>query len=239
MSGSAEAAKFESGGYLQWKGWAAEEFGRYTAAESLYFSAELDRAGIRSGRILELGFGNGGFAAWAKDSGRFEYHGIEADSELIARARSAGFSASEKEGWINEGAFDAIIAFDVLEHIPMSELPRLLKSICTSLRNGGVFLARFPSGDSPFARHTQHGDITHCTVIGAGIVNQLAQQSDLDPIQVRSPAFPVRGLGAWTLLRRSCVVILRSIISGILRIAFFDNVPQVITANMVIVLRKR
>lgn len=238
MSADPEAAPVESESYLRWKGWRAEEFGRYSAAESVYFSAELEMAGIRSGRVLEIGFGNGGFAAWAKDTGRFEYHGVETDAELIARARVAGLSAAERLEGIAPEHFDAVIAFDVLEHIPINELTRFFSSIGSLLHSGGVLLARVPSGDSPFARHVQHGDLTHRTIIGAGIVHQLALQSQMEVVRIRAPAFPIRGLGLRKAVRRCCVIMLRSMASGFLRIAFFNNVPHVITENMVIVLRK-
>lgn len=225
--------------YLSWKGWKAEEFGRYTLSDDLYYAAELDRARIRSGRILELGFGNGGFAAWAKSRTCFDYHGAELQPELVARARLAGLNAIDSSAtWGQPDSFDAIVAFDVLEHIPLADLPPLLRRIRDCLKRGGLFLARFPSGDSPFARHVQYGDVTHRTVIGTGMVQQLALGAGLDVLQIRSPALPMWGLGLRVALRRAGVLMLRAIISRILRVAFFNNVPHVTTENMVIVLAK-
>ena len=225
--------------YLSWKGWKADDFGQYTVSDELYYAAELDRAGIRSGRILELGFGNGGFAAWAKSRPCFEYHGTELEPELVARARLAGLNATDAAAsWGQPDSFDAIVAFDVLEHIPLADLPPLLLRIRGSLRRGGLFLARFPSGDSPFARHVQYGDLTHRTVIGTGMVQQLALRAGLEVRQIRSPALPVWGLGLRVALRRAGVLMLRATISRMLRVAFFNNVPHVITENMVIALAK-
>lgn len=225
--------------YLLWKGWKTEDFGGFTASDAIYYAAELKRAGIYSGRILELGFGNGGFAAWAKDQGRFEYRGAEMDAELVARARRAGFNASDAGAdWSEPNSLDAIVAFDVLEHIALAELPNLFASVQNSLKSGGRFVARFPSGDSPFARHIQHGDMTHRTVIGAGMVQQLAMGAGLNVIEIRAPVLPVWGLGLRAAVRRAGVLMLRAVIARILRIAFFDNIPHIITENMTIVLAK-
>jgi SAM-dependent methyltransferase len=225
--------------YLRWKGWKAEDFGRFTVSDDVYYAAELRRAGICSGRILEIGFGNGGFAAWAKDRACFEYHGTEMDHELVARARVAGFNALDAgASWAAPNSFDAIVAFDVLEHVPIADLAHLFACVRDSLRSGGRLVARFPSGDSPFARHIQYGDVAHSTVIGTGIVQQLALGSGLKVVQIRSPVLPVWGLGPRTAIRRAGLLMLRAVIGRILQIAFFDNIPRVITANMVIVLAK-
>lgn len=226
-------------GYLRWKGWKAEDFGRFSASDAAYYAAELKRAEVRSGRILELGFGNGGFAAWAGSRACFEYHGTEMDPELIARASDAGFDASDAtSNWVEPDSFDAIVAFDVLEHIPLADLPNLFSRIRDSLRRGGLFVARFPSGDSPFARHIQHGDVTHRTVLGTGIVQQLASGAGLTVIQIRPPVLPVWGLGLRKAVRRVGVLLIRAIIGRMLRIAFLGNAPCVLTENMVIVLAK-
>ena len=58
--------------YAEWKGWNSESFGTCSAADEVYFAAELRRAGVEAvdgSYILELGFGNGTFAAWALKQG--------------------------------------------------------------------------------------------------------------------------------------------------------------------------
>jgi hypothetical protein len=127
----------------------------------------------------------------------------------------------------------------VLEHLSTDEIVTLLASVARSLADGGIFLARFPSGDSPFARATQYGDMTHRTVIGSGIIEQLAQAANLDVVQVRPPVFPLLGLGVRRFCRRLPVALLRAVASKAINLAFNDNQPRVMTPNMVVVLRRR
>jgi len=58
--------------YRDWKGWASEDFGKCNAESAVYFAKELRRCGFLSladVRVIELGFGNGAFAAWASAAG--------------------------------------------------------------------------------------------------------------------------------------------------------------------------
>jgi 2-polyprenyl-3-methyl-5-hydroxy-6-metoxy-1,4-benzoquinol methylase len=224
--------------YREWKGWTPERFATFNGADGVYFAAELRRSGIAGGRLLEIGFGSGGFAAWASRQANYEYSGIEADDDLVACARAAGLRASPaSEEWARPGSYDAIVAFDVLEHIPLAELPDLFRKIRVSLRKGGLFLARFPSGDSPFSRHYQHGDTTHHTTIGTGIVKQLASQSGLQVAAIRPAAFPIFGLGVGRAIRRTGAHVLRWLLDRFLRATYYKKGDLVIAPHMVIVLR--
>jgi hypothetical protein len=224
--------------YREWKGWTQERFATFDAADGVYFAAELRRSGIAGGRILEIGFGNGSFAAWVSKQTAYEYSGTEADDHLVECARAAGLCAlSASEDWARPASYDSIVAFDVLEHIPLVELTDLFRLIRVSLRKGGLFLARFPSGDSPFSRHYQHGDTTHYTTIGTGIVKQLASQSGLEVVEIRPAAFPILGLGIGRAIRRTGAHFLRWLLDRLLRATYYKTGDLVIAPHMVIVLR--
>ncbi|OAI44856.1 hypothetical protein AYO42_00645 [Rhizomicrobium sp. SCGC AG-212-E05] len=228
-----------AGNYRDWKGWNEGTFASVSPADAVYFAAETAAlvGGERSPVVLEIGFGNANFAQWAIAQG-WRYQGNEIDSGLVAMGLEKGLDVHSADVPWPDAAFDLVVAFDVLEHVALQELPGLLARIRMTLKPGGLFLARFPSGDSPFARHIQHGDISHLSQIGTGMVEQLSLAVDLEIVQVRRPAFPVFGLGLGRALRRIMVTALRKVIGAILRVAFFDNQPRVISPNMVIVLRK-
>ena len=97
---------------------------------------------------------------------------------------------------------------------------------------------RVPSGDSPFARAIQHGDVTHQMAIGSSIVGQLAHDYGVTVDSVRAPAFPVRGLGLSTFVRRGAVVILRKAAFALIARAFMGGGRPVLTPDMVFVLVK-
>ncbi len=211
--------------YTNWKGWDLSAFGRYTAAESLYYSRELRRSGVitvRGIRILDYGFGNGPFMGWALDQGA-ECLGSEVDAVLVDTASASKFEvyrSDELGGGIRPGSLDLVVAWDVLEHLTLDELLTALEQFHVLLKVGGRLIARVPSGDSPFSRAIQNGDGTHKLAIGSLMVRQAALQANMDVLDIRAPFFPLRGFGAVSLLRRAGTAMLRAmvypVVSGVL-----------------------
>jgi SAM-dependent methyltransferase len=231
--------------YEDWKRWDEDSFGKYTKAEALYFAAELKRAGVhlRSGvRICEAGFGNGAFAGYVRSRGG-DYHGSEVNRILIERARKLGFKASETGltealGEKPNATVDAVVAFDVLEHMDIVGIQSFLKETLALLKPGGVFLARVPSGDSPFGRVIFHGDITHRTALGSSAIGQLAALAGFEVVDIGPPRLPVIGLGWIKTLRRTCIRLAQRASALFINLVFHEGQPRVITANLVFVLRK-
>lgn len=112
--------------------------------------------------VLDLGCGHGLAAQQLARNGHVgAYRGIDASEELIGLARLrvaepwATFSVADlaREGWLHDAerpAFDWVLAFAVLHHLPDAELRlRMAQSIHGALRNGGR--AALSAWD--FARH--------------------------------------------------------------------------------------
>ena len=233
-------AAFEE--YRSWKAWDRAPFGAFTALDARAYEAELSAAGVALDpglSILEIGFGAGTFAGWALSRG-FAYVGIELDPALVASARLAGFEAFGAERPVAQVAasrrFDLIVAFDVLEHMPLDEIARLMQALRGRLAEGGRLLARFPSGDSPFSGAIQHGDLTHRTAIGSGIVEQLALKTGYSVAQIRAPRLPVFGVGLLRGLRRAALNLARLTTGRLINLIYHDNQNRVVDPNMVIVL---
>lgn len=231
-------------GYRDWKGWDSQTFGVVDSATSAYFAEELRRSGFDSVRdlnVCEIGFGNGVFAGWVRQRGA-KYRGTEVIPELIADGVSAGFAVFDATtplaSIVGDDSFDLVVAFDVFEHLAHPDLKRLLESLQLVLRRGGRVVARVPSGDSPFARAIQHGDLTHRLVLGSSAVRQLARETGFEVASVREPAFPVQGLGLRVLLRRSAIVATRRLLFPIMTNVFMGGGRPVLTPNLVFVLVK-
>ena len=244
MCGSIGAGVATYEGYEAWKRWPAEEFARFDEADRAYFEAEFAAAGLRPvapSNILELGFGNGAFAGWARSRG-FSYTGVEQSAELVRRAREAGFRAlsTSDDLWtaLAEHSLDVVVAFDVFEHLGLDDLRSLLSTLRGKLVAGGVVLARVPSGDSPFGRAILHGDLTHRTALGSSAVHQLAVLCGLEVVAIRPPQLPVRGLGLRRGARRLALRGAQNFVGRAINLAFHDGEPRVITANMVFTLRR-
>lgn len=231
-------------GYRDWKGWDSQAFGAVDSPTSAYFAEELRQSGFESVRgldVCEIGFGNGVFAGWARQRGA-NYRGTEAIPELIADGMSAGFAVFDATAplasVVGDDSLDLLIAFDVFEHLAPPDLKRLLESLQPVLRHGGRVVARVPSGDSPFARAIQHGDLTHRQSLGSSAIRQFARETGFEVVSVREPAFPLRGLGFRTFLRRLTVVAARRLSFPIITHAFMNGGRPVLTPNLVFVLVK-
>ena len=233
-------------GYEDWKQWEKDSFGKCDAVTAVYFAAELARGGIKNcegRRFFELGFGNGAFAGYVRDRGG-EYVGSEVNAGLVERAVNSGIKAFEggvtqalRE--IGPASFDVFVAFDVLEHLDVTAIQSLVADVKLLLKPGGIFLARVPSGDSPFGRAIFHGDLTHLTALGSSAVRQLAAQSGFDVIEIGSPKLPLRGVGFRRALRRAAIVFAQKIIGSLINLIYHEGQPRVITPNLVFVLRKK
>ncbi len=118
----------------------------------LQFYRRLAEAGARGPScpsILDIGCAFGLFLSQLGDGWR--RYGEDASEYAIARARErvpgAQFAVSNPPEHPYEGPFDAITAFDVLEHV--AQLEELLDWIFRNLSPGGVFVFAVPVYDGP------------------------------------------------------------------------------------------
>lgn len=214
--------------YVAWKDWAPAAFGHFDQLEAAYFAAEVPIPRGGEARILELGFGNGAFLAWANEQGA-EAYGVETNLALVERARKllgeqrAFNTLDAPELDARRGTFSRIVAFDVLEHIPQSAYPDLFERLAALLAPGGRCVLRFPNGDSPFSRAIQHGDPTHVTILGSAKLVYFARRAGLKVETVRAPALPTANVGWRRALRRRMVLGLRFVIESIIGHAYFGR----------------
>lgn len=236
--------KYQS--YENWKAWREKDFGTCSLIQRRYFEKELYHSGVNIGsalNVLEIGFGNGSFAAYMNDIG-CKYVGTELIPELVERGREKGFSVFQGTIGVNEeetfnSHFDLIVAFDVIEHMEIQDIIQFMGSAKAMLRPNGRLLARVPSGDSPFGRALFHGDLTHLTCLGSSAITQLAQMSEFKVLRIASPALPLRGVGAKRSLRRSFVISAQKLIGGLINLVYYGGVPKVINPNLVFVLENQ
>lgn len=170
--------------YAEWKQWS----GAFAPGdkESRYFAAELEGIPLRGRSVLEIGFGNGSFLAWARAQGA-QVSGIEINEAMLEAAKRHGFQASKESLADLAGRgeqYDLVAAFDVLEHWDTDELLRNFGLIRRLLREGGIFLARFPNGQSPFGRVFQHGDFSHKSTLSSYKIEYLATASRMAVVRV-------------------------------------------------------
>ncbi len=224
--------------YAAWKAW--DGASAPTDRDLRYFAAEFGDMPLRGLRVLEIGFGNGGFLAFAKGEGAV-VAGIEINAAMCEAARRRGFEASDAslpELAARGERYDIVVALDVLEHWDTNELVGNFRAIHALLGDEGVFVSRFPNGQSPFGRVFQHGDFSHKSTLSTYKIEYLAALTGFDIVRIdnvrRVPSRPgpLASLRHWWLGRRR-----RWIERSIARLYGIRKLP--LDPNLVAVLKKR
>ncbi|MBF0594728.1 MAG: class I SAM-dependent methyltransferase [Candidatus Omnitrophica bacterium] len=127
-----------------------------------YFAPALERFStyIRndvSGRILDVGCGNGVFTVYLKKLVDGTLYGADMSEYALESARKNGFDVTQKIGDLSvaalpfaDGFFDAVIIKDVFEHLLFPA--NLLKEIARVTRKGGHILVLVPNHFTLFKR---------------------------------------------------------------------------------------
>jgi SAM-dependent methyltransferase len=231
------SADLEYAGYEVWKGW-HHPF-TYGAEDAQAFAGEMRGLKVADADVLEIGFGEGRFLAWARDQGA-RVCGIEIIPALIEAARGAGFTLLDPDirthAERHARAFDTIVAFDVFEHFTIDVVAERLAACAAMLRPGGHLVLRFPNAQSPFGLTSQNGDPTHRCALSRSGIEQLTQGGDLVVVSYR-PSFRITGGGFPKSLVRRLRYIARDVISLTLNAIYATDIPW--DPNVVIVLRKQ
>ncbi len=158
--------------YGDWKGW--EQTFVCDEARADYYRGELAGIPLQGRRVLEIGFGDGAFLAWAEAQGAV-IAGSEVNPTSIAAAKVRGVTLLPADfgARMRGGRFDLVVAFDVFEHLDLSAISDRLKVIEALLEPGGRLLLRYPNVQSPFGLSAQFGDATHLTGLSGAKIDQL------------------------------------------------------------------
>jgi SAM-dependent methyltransferase len=103
---------------------------------------------LPSGKLLDVGCGNGAFLLMARDRG-FDVFGFDYDERTIAIAKQRGLKNVESANFDRycqeraPGEFSVVTLFDVLEHTP--EPARLLGQIKPLIKPGGYLAITLPN----------------------------------------------------------------------------------------------
>jgi SAM-dependent methyltransferase len=229
--------------YLDWKDWRDGSFGGCEPLLAAYFAAETGIRARPGVRVLEVGFGNGAFIGWARSMG-IEIFGIELSDVLVERAtrllgENRAFPApDDPELTKHAGTFSHIVAFDVVEHIRLGDLPHFLRQMRDLLAPDGRLLLRFPNGDSPFGRINQHGDPTHVTTLGQERVRYLADEAGLVLESIRAPRLALTGTNLKRRVRRSLLRAGRYIVERAVGYLYFGGRVLPLDPNYVALLAR-
>ncbi len=221
--------------YFELRGW-----GNSNICEHFWYYDELrSKLSLQKGqKVLEIGFGDGRFLEWCRSRELISF-GVELLEAAISKARALNHevflgpftSSTLRAGQI----FDLIVAFDVVEHLTVSEIRQLLRDTLHHLTLGGRYVFRFPNGNSPFVGPTQSGDITHRTLVSPGTIESIAKPLGLTVER----AFNDRMLppGALSRAKRRLVYGMRGAIETVIGLAYFGR-PMPLDPNVFVVVTR-
>jgi hypothetical protein len=174
--------------------------------------------------------------AWAQ-AREARVAGMELDSRSLAAAAAAGIALVtdiEAHSAAHQDRYALIAAFDVFEHLTLSQIETHLVAIAKLLEPGGVLILRYPNGQSPFGLSPQNGDVTHITALSQAKIDQLAQPLGFVTERYAGSAMP-QGRGI-VRLRRAIIRGLRRLVGRLLNALF--NVEIIWDSVVTQVLRK-
>ncbi len=132
----------------------------------VYLSAVVDEITSLSPRkLLEVGCGDGRLISELLESGISGITAIDIDERatLFAKAFNFGQGADIHVGDIRglpESGFDGVVAVEVIEHIPDSELPSIVRAIWERTAPGAFFVVSVPTTNRPVTpAHFRHYDL--------------------------------------------------------------------------------
>jgi SAM-dependent methyltransferase len=158
--------------------------------------AEFLPAG-RDEPVLEIGCG-AGFALKALiERGYKNLTGIDVDSGQVAAAVARGMPALHVRGddlsafvEAHDRKFRLIFAFDVLEHVPVSEQIQFVQAAVAMLAPNGVFVCQVPNALSPVASYQRYIDWTHHAAFTVDSLEFLLRLGGMEPMGIRSSIDP-------------------------------------------------
>lgn len=131
----------------------------------------------RAARILDAGCGRGELISFLKRRGYTNASGVDRSPESVRVARANGLDVSE--GALEEhlaahpGAYDCVVAVDVLEHLFKNEVLDFLDAANKALKPGGSVLVQTVNAGSPFYGRMLHIDFTHETAFTRHSLHQI------------------------------------------------------------------
>ncbi|MGH7953829.1 MAG: class I SAM-dependent methyltransferase [Limisphaerales bacterium] len=138
--------------------------------------------------LVEMACGHGSFLHWLKSRCYVHITGVDSSAEQIEFARQVGVPVEQDDvnRWLArqpKNHFGAIVAIDLVEHLPKDDFMELLHLAHSALLPGGSLILRLPNGDSPFVGMNLFNDITHVWTYTPNALNSLSQMHGFSATQ--------------------------------------------------------
>lgn len=127
--------------------------------------------------IADIGCGGGRFLFFLSERGYSNVVGVDKSPEQIMLAKQVNSNVRNEDAVAflerSPGAFDLIVALDLMEHLKKDELFRFLQATHGALLIGGRLVLQTPNAASPFFGGMRYGDISHEICVEANSITRL------------------------------------------------------------------
>jgi 2-polyprenyl-3-methyl-5-hydroxy-6-metoxy-1,4-benzoquinol methylase len=147
-----------------------------------YFPAD------RNAAIVDLGCGHGTLIHFARQAGFSNIIGIDRSLQQVEAAQRLGIEGvrhgdlCEAISSTANASLDAVVTFDVIEHLRKDELTGFVDEVLRVLRPEGRWITHVPNGESPFGSRIRYGDITHEMAFTRESISQLLLSSGFSSV---------------------------------------------------------
>jgi 2-polyprenyl-3-methyl-5-hydroxy-6-metoxy-1,4-benzoquinol methylase len=173
----------------------------------------------RSSPIADLGCGYGAALKALSNLGYRDICGIDASPLQVEFAKTTlGISdihVGEAFDWLNRSNrhFEVVLAIDLLEHLELEQLIKMLQSIQRVLTPTGSLIVQVPNAMAPLNPHSS-GDITHVRSFTVQSLAQVFVMANLQPVRFAESPTPTQTIAgrirkvAWRLGFRPVIKLL-------------------------------
>jgi 2-polyprenyl-3-methyl-5-hydroxy-6-metoxy-1,4-benzoquinol methylase len=194
----------------------------------------------RSAAIVDIGCGYGGLLAFLQAQGYRSVVGVDVSPQQVEAAGRLGFQVVEAEmmSYLRSRieTFEAIVAIDVLEHVPKDEMLDTLRSVYAALKPGGRLIVQTANADGPFGGRYRYGDFTHELAFTTDSISQVLRAVGFSQVAVHPIEPTVHGAKSvvrWALWRG-----IRFLLTSYLAIETGVTRGHILSQNLVAVARK-
>jgi SAM-dependent methyltransferase len=155
----------------------------------------------RSAKILEVACGPGYALYTLQQAGYTDVRGVDVSAQQVELARRRGLPAEQADAFSylagQQESFDAIIAFDFIEHIDRDELFRFFDLVRGALKPGGRLFVRTANANSMLAARVRWVDLTHELAFTDHSLRTAFLACDLHPVSIHGQGYVAFTIGGF------------------------------------------
>ena len=198
----------------------------------------------KTSKVLEVGPGTGEFEAYLNKKKIYDIDIVDNDKSILNYV-SNKFKIKNKIltndiSKINKKLrnYDLIFLMQVLEHIPISQYQKFVKTLFNHLNKEGVMIIIVPNANNPLGLIERYADLQHTSAFTTQSLKDLIDLANLKKYEIAIQGFEIPPFGIVNIIRKFLQKILHLFLLGIMVIngGLFFNI---LTPNIMLVIKKK